>query len=411
MRSGVCGCGLQWAVRRSGTSVAYVALSIRCATRDEEGFHGGIAHFVEHTIFKGTSQKTSTQVNNCLDRLGGELDAYTTKEEIVLHATVLKEDLQKAASLLLELATSPTFPSSEIETEKGVVIDEILSYRDSPADDIMDRFEEKLLSPNPLSKRVLGDEDSVRAMTSQELLSFTGKFFTPSRMAFTVVAPIGEEELQKTVLSLVDKFFGGFPSCAPIMKRGKSPLPSASPFREVVDNGNHEGNAVVGGLAPSLACTDERFHMVLLCNMLGGPASNSILNNILREKNGWVYSVEASYVQYEDTGLVAISLGCDKSNVEKCLRTVGRELERLCSKEFSSRRLAWAKRQLLGQQAIGMESGEAQCLSMGKSLLSFGNITSDEEIRSRIGAITSGDLLECARKWLTPDKLSTLIYL
>ena len=156
MIKGTTGCGLQYAVRRSGNAVGYCALSIRCGTRDEEGFHSGIAHFTEHTIFKGTEHKSATVINSYLDRLGGELNAYTTKEEIVLHATVLKEDLPKAAKLLFELVTSPTFPENEIETERGVVIDEINSYKDLPSEEIYDRFEEMLFEGHPLSKPILG---------------------------------------------------------------------------------------------------------------------------------------------------------------------------------------------------------------------------------------------------------------
>ena len=165
---GVTDCGMKYAVRRSGSSVAYCALSIKCGTRDEDGYHSGIAHFTEHTLFKGTARKSASAVNSYLDRLGGELNAYTTKEEIVIHATVLKEDLGKAASLLLELATSATFPEKEIEKEKGVVIDEINSYKDSPSEEIYDRFEELLFQGHPLSRPILGTSASVKRITGSD---------------------------------------------------------------------------------------------------------------------------------------------------------------------------------------------------------------------------------------------------
>ena len=179
---------MQYAVRRRSSSAAYCALSIKCGTRDEEGFHGGIAHFVEHTIFKGTSRRSATVINGYLDRLGGELNAFTTKEEIVLHATVLKEDLPKAAALLFELATSATFPEHEIKTEKGVVIDEIQSYKDSPSEDIYDKFEEMLFEGHPLSGNILGTSASVRKITRGELLRFVREKFRPECMAFTIRA-------------------------------------------------------------------------------------------------------------------------------------------------------------------------------------------------------------------------------
>ena len=182
MISGRADCGLQYAVRKSTSAVGYCALSIKCGTRDEMGYHGGIAHFVEHTIFKGTSHRSASVINGYLDRLGGELNAFTTKEEIVFHATVLKEDLAKAASLLFELATSAIFPEKEIEVEKGVVIDEIHSYKDTPYEDIYDRFEEMLFAGHPLSGNILGTPASVKKITRDELLKFVKEKFQPCRM-------------------------------------------------------------------------------------------------------------------------------------------------------------------------------------------------------------------------------------
>ena len=202
MISGKADCGLQYAVRKSGSAVGYCALSIRCGTRDEEGYHSGIAHFVEHTIFKGTSKKSASVINGYLDRLGGELNAFTTKEEIVFHATVLKEDLGKAASLLFELVTDATFPEHEVNTEKGVVIDEIHSYKDTPSEDIYDRFEEMLFKGHPLSGPILGTTASVKKISREELLKFVKEKFVPQRMAFTIVADIEEKKMEKEVLKL-----------------------------------------------------------------------------------------------------------------------------------------------------------------------------------------------------------------
>ena len=196
MRYGKAPSGLQYAVRRDNSAVAYCAISIKCGTRDEAGYHGGIAHFVEHTLFKGTSRKSAAVINSYLDRLGGELNAYTTKEEIVLHATVLKEDLGKAAKLLFEIATDATFPEKELETEKSVVIDEISSYKDSPADDIYDRFEQMLFEDHPLSGLILGTAASVRKIGHDEVMRFVRDKFIPSRMAFTVVADLDEGEME-----------------------------------------------------------------------------------------------------------------------------------------------------------------------------------------------------------------------
>ena len=436
MRSGTAPCGLRYAVRRSGSAVGYCALSIRCGTRDEAGFPGGIAHFTEHTIFRGTSRKSASVIGSYLDRLGGELNAYTTKEEIVLHATVLKEDLGKAARLLFELATEPTFPDDEIETERGVVLDEIISYKDNPVEDIYDKFEGKLFEGHPLGNPILGTSASVKHITPEDLRRFVRTFFTPDRMAFTVVADVDEKVLEKRALRLAEKLFGKeIPSPAPpvrndnrtvipgeatsvIPNEATSVIPSeakesacAAPFDKTVDKRNHEVNAVIGNRAPSLYEEEDRITTAVLCNILGGPASNSLLNKELREKNGWVYGVECSYTQYADTGIFAISFGCDKPNLERCLSALDKILARMCETPLSKRTLKAARKQLLGQLAIASENGEAQCLSMGKSLLSWGRIDSSDETRARIEAVTPEALQAMARRRFDPAVLSRLIYL
>ena len=409
MMTGKADCGLQYAVRRGGSAVAYCALSIRCGTRDEEGFHSGIAHFVEHTIFKGTGRRSAAVINNYLDRLGGELNAFTTKEEIVLHATVLKEDLSKAAALLFELATDPVFPDHEINTEKGVVIDEIQSYKDTPSEDIYDKFEELLFKGHPLSGNILGTKASVRKITGDELKRFVKEKFVPRRMAFSIVADMDEKAMEKTILKLAGKFFPADVPDTPSETRDMTP--AAEPFDITLNKRNHQANCIIGGLAPSLYQNRERLATVLLCNILGGPANNSILNSILREKNGWVYGVECGYTQYADTGIVAISLGCDKNNLDKCIKAIDKELKRLQAELLSERRLKAAKKQLLGQLAISSDNGETQCLSMGKGLLAYGKISSGKENRELVEAITAEDIREMARLIFNPEKLSRLIYI
>ena len=409
MISGKADCGLQYAVRRSGSAVGYCALSIKCGTRDEAGYHAGIAHFVEHTIFKGTEHRSASVINSYLDRLGGELNAFTTKEEIVFHATVLKEDLNKAASLLLELATCPTFPENEIQTEKGVVIDEIHSYKDTPSEDIYDKFEEMIFAGHPLSGNILGTTMSVKKITREELLKFVKEKFQPCRMAFTVVADIDEARMEKAVLKLAEKYFGTEPS-APF-SCGNYSTPSAEPFDKTLNKRNHQANCVIGALAPSLYQERERLATVLLCNILGGPASNSILNSVLREKNEWVYGVECGYTQFADTGLVAITLGCDKANLEKCLKAIDKEIEKLQAEPLSDRKLRAAKKQLLGQLAISSDNGETQCLSMGKGLLAYGKVSSGKENRSLVEGITAEDVRDMAVRIFDKEKISKLIYI
>lgn len=422
MISGIADCGLQYAVKRGGSAVGYCALSIRCGTRDEDGYHDGIAHFVEHTIFKGTERRSASVISSYLDRLGGELNAFTTKEEIVFHATVLKEDLGKAAGLIMELITKATFPEQEIQTEKGVVIDEIQSYKDSPSEDIYDKFEEMLFKGHPLCTPILGTAASVKKITRDELLKFVKDKFKPCKMAFTVVADLDEKKMEKGVLKLASKFFSDHDTSCPSKEIcsekdsrpiacGNYSLPTVERFDKTFNKRNHQANCVIGGLAPSLYQERERLATILLCNILGGPASNSILNSVLREKNGWVYGVECTYTQYSDTGIVTICLGCDKNNLEKCIKVIEKEVGRLQNEPLSERKLKAAKKQLLGQLAISGDNGETQCLSMGKGLISYGKVAEGKKNKELVEAITSEDLREMACRIFSPENLSKMIYI
>lgn len=428
--------GIRYAARSYGNAVGYCALSVKVGTRDEAGFHSGIAHFLEHTLFKGTSTKSSTVINSYLEKLGGELNAYTTREEIVLHATVLKEDMAKAVSLLLEIASDAQFPHEEIETEKNVVIDEIASYKDTPADDIYDVFEEKLFSGTNMSTPILGTPESVMAISSEELQAFRTRFFTPGRMALTMVSPLSERQMEEIACRCIEKSklggaveigtvpagttsCDGVSSASDLVNSAADRARSAAdlvnrpnpPFEITVDKENNQVNCVLGGLAPKFAMEEQRLATILLCNLLGGPALNSILGTQLREKHGWVYNVDCGYTAYTDTGIATIQFGCDHHNIRKCLRCIRRELDKLIEKPLSEARLKAAKRQLLGQNAIGMESGEAQCISMGKSLMAFGDIYSDSEIVAKVQAITAEQVREAARSIFSKDRVSTLIYL
>jgi len=472
MRSGQSPSGLKYAVRQSGRSVAYCALSIGCGTAQEAGFPSGIAHFVEHTLFRGTRRKKASAINGYLDRLGGELNAYTTKEEIVLHATVLKEDLWKAVRLLFELALESTFPEDEIETERGVVLDEIISYKDNPAEDVYDKFEGLLFKGHPLEHPILGTTASVKKIKSSHLREFVKTFFTPERMALTIVAGEDEAKLEKQALRQIEKAFADatngqgntfssakitngegktlssakkiadatervFPShittsptssasytvdssssplhssvsSLPVSCPTASSYPFTAVFHQVVDKRNHEVNAVVGGYGPSLYEMPDRMVAAMLVNILGGPASNSLLNSELREKKGWVYGIECSYTQYAETGVVAITFGCDRPNLEACMATIEKILTRLRETPLSEARVKSYRKQLLGQLAIGSEAGEAQCLSMGKSLLAWGSIMSQEQVRACLEAIGPEDLRQMARRLFAPEKLSSLVYL
>ena len=418
MRSGVFPSGLRYALKRSGRAVAFCSLTIGAGTRDEAGYPAGIAHFVEHTLFRGTARKSAAVIGSYLDKLGGELNAYTTKEEIVLHATVLKEDLPKAVKLLFELATEATFPENEIETERGVVLDEIISYKDNPAEDVYDRFESLLFDGSPLATPILGTTASVKRISPEMLRRFVAEKFVPGNMVLSIVADVDEALLEKRVRKWADAleaaghvlFVANKKADAPQGTCPAAEVPSAV-FHKVVDKRHHEANAVIGCRAPSLYEMPERLVCAMLANILGGPASNSLLNKELREKRGWVYGIECSYTQYADTGILAITFGCDKTNLEPCLEAIGKILQRLQETPLSDSQFKAYRKQLLGQLAISSEAGEAQCLSMGKSMLSWGRIMTPDETRAAIAAITPADLQAMAARLFAPDSLSSLVYL
>ena len=252
-----------------------------------------------------------------------------------------------------------------------------------------------------------------------ELLKFVKEKFQPCRMAFTVVADIDDERREKGVLKLAEKYFGNVQADCPSVHGceerpfacGSYSTPVAEQFDKTISKRNHQANCVIGALAPSLYQERERLATVLLCNILGGPATNSILNSILREKYGWVYGVECGYTQFADTGLVAITLGCDKANLDKCLKAIDKEIAKLQSEPLSERKLKAAKKQLLGQLAISGDNGETQCLSMGKGLLAYGKVSSGKENRSLVEGITAEDVREMAVKIFDKDKVSKLIYI
>ena len=259
----------------------------------------------------------------------------------------------------------------------------------------------------------------MRKISPEELRRFVKEKFLPHRMAFTVVADIEEARMEKEVRKIVDGVFGKSGETELSQNKDrlstKGPTASGGPahrrFDITLNKRNHQANCTIGGLAPSLYQERDRLATVLMCNILGGPANNSRLNSVLREKNGWVYGVECGYTQYADTGIVTISLGCDKANVDRCLRAIRKELDKLQNETMSDRKLKAARKQLLGQLAISGDNGETQCLSMGKSLLAFGKIAGSEENKEMVEGITAEDIRRMAREIFAPERLSQLIYI
>lgn len=415
---------LKFSFKQLDSPVAYCALSTRCGTRDEDPRFNGLAHFTEHMFFKGTTNRRASSINNALERVGGELNAYTTKEETVLHSTLLREDLPKAIDLLMELAFTSTFPEKELDKERDVIIEEIVSYKDMPADAIYEHFEQLLFEGHPLQMQILGTKRSLARIDSNIMKEYNSRYFTPSNMAFTVVASGSAEKMAMLVKKSAGKWFGSTVDVEIVMegeKRESHPdkttpgedlsckFISGAPFFKTVSKRSHQAHCIVGTEAYNMY-EDKRIALSILTNILGGPASNSRLNNILREKNGLVYNVEAVYTPYADTGIFSIYFGCDKEDTEKCLALIKKELDKLAQTQLTDTALKAAKKQLIGQLSIAQDNAEAQCLSMGKSLLAYGKISTFEQLRQKIESITAAQLKSVAEEILRSERMSTLIY-
>ena len=407
------GCGIKFALKPSNSQVAYCALSIKSGTRNEPDQFSGIAHMTEHMLFKGTARRTSTQINNRLERLGGELNAYTTKEETVIYSTVLQEDLSKAIDLLFEIAFTSTYPEKELEKERQVVIDEINMYKDTPSDSIFDDFEELIFENHPLSKSILGSAKSLKKINSEALKQYAGNGFKAENMAVSVVCSLPVSKVEKIVSDAAVKYVGSVETASNLARKEPQDAVSLSvgkKFDKTINKKNHQVNCIVGATAYSLY-DKSRMPLILLSNILGGPASNSRLNQSLRERSALVYTIESSYIQYADTGVMMVYFGCEKPNLERCISLVRTEIAKLRDNPLSDSALASAKKQLLGQLAVASDNGEAKVLSMGKSLLSYGDILSNSEIRRQIDEIDAITLQRVAAEVLAEERLSTLIYL
>ena len=424
---------MKFSFKRVSSPVAVCAVSTMVGTRNEEPAYNGLAHLNEHMLFKGTEKRGAASINNILENVGGELNAYTTKEETVVHATVLKEDLRRAVELLLELLFTSTYPDKELLKEREVVYEEIISYKDSPADSIYEDFECRLFEGHPLKYPILGTRKTLSRIESSTLKEYLHKWFIPENMAISVVADMEESQVVKIVERALRKYCPG-QHCDIIRESTLQPLVAGTagfstagggtaadgatplvwtpvpPFRIEINKKHHQAHCIIGTRAYSYTQERERLALALLANILGGPAMNARLNTVLREKNALVYTVEACFNPYSDTGLFTIYFGCDKPLVERSLRLVRKELERVIEAPLSSRALANAKKQLLGQLAIASDNSEAQCLSMGKSMMIFGYIEPMETTRSKIESLTSSELQRVAQEILAWDNLSILIY-
>lgn len=401
--------GLRVIHRPDSSPIVYCGYQINAGTRDEKPGEEGLAHFCEHTTFKGTSRRKAWHVLNGLESVGGDLNAFTTKEDTVYYAAILKEHASRAVDLLTDIVFHSVYPQHELDKEVEVVCDEIESYNDSPSELIFDEFENMIFEGHPLGHNILGTADNVRRFTAVDAQRFTRRHYRPDNAVFFIA---GDVDFKKIVRQLQRADWPETPhvphaSVAPIAPNG--PFASNPPSSLTVNRNTHQAHVMLGCRAYDIH-DDRRMSLYLLNNMLGGPGMNARLNLSLRERHGLVYTVESTMVSYSDTGLWAIYFGCDPHDVKRCMRLVRRELDKVMEKPLSAVQLAKAKKQLKGQIGVACDNRESFALDFGKSFLHYGWEKDISTLFRNIEAITPEGIQQVARELMAPDRLTTLVY-
>ena len=386
----------------SPTDTVYCGIAIGSGTRHELDSESGIAHFTEHLTFKGTQRRSSRQIITRIESVGGDLNAFTGKEETVYYCACHRQHLSRALDLLFDIVYHSTYPQSEIDKEVEVVIDEIESYNDSPSELIYDDFEAQLFHGHPLGRNILGDEQRLRQYTHDDILAYAQRQYRPERSVLFVYGNVSESQILRHIPTIS-------------MLHDATPHPTTPPANTTVpgtytyDKGTHQSHVMIG--APSFGGNDPRhLPLYLANNILGGPGLSSRLSLALREKSALVYTVESTLTTYTDTGVWAVYYGCDHHDVKRCQQLVERELHRLVDSPMSSRTLAAAKRQLTGQIALSYDNPESVAIGMGKRMLHYDRTLSLQTLIDRINDITPEQVLEAARQVFNPERLTILHY-
>ena len=396
--------GLRIIHAQNQSAVAYCGYAIDAGTRDEAENEQGMAHFVEHLIFKGTQKRHSWHILNRMEHVGGDLNAYTNKEETVVYSAFLVEHFPRAVELLTDIVFHSTYPQAEIDKEVEVIIDEIQSYEDTPSELIFDDFEELVFPNHPLGRNILGKPELLRQFKSEDALRFTNRYYRPDQMVFFVQGNVDF----KRVVRLLEKAVSDIPATVTERNRIKPEL--YIPQNKTIHRDTHQAHVMIG--CRSYETHDKkRTALYLLNNILGGPGMNSRLNVALRERSGLVYNVEANLTSYTDTGIFSIYFGTDQEDVKRCLRLVHKELKRLREKPLSSTQLATAQKQIIGQIGVAADNFENNALNMAKTYLHYNKYEEPQEVYKRIQSLTPQDLWEVANEMFREENLSTLIYL
>nr|WP_303256369.1 pitrilysin family protein [uncultured Prevotella sp.] len=429
----------------SDSKVVYCGYQINAGTRNEEPGEEGLAHFCEHVTFKGTERRKAWHILNCLESVGGDLNAYTNKEGTVYYSAILKEHIARAVDLLSDIVFHSVYPQAEIDKEVEVICDEIESYNDSPAELIYDEFENILFKGSPLGHNILGTAEQVRSFTTEDALRFTRKLYRPDNAIFFAYGDIDFKKLVKLVgRALADDdsgklaeedchadfaddadFSGGTgfagdensitteKSVSSVKSVGPKNYPSVGEEIAgqtiVMQKNTHQAHVMIGTRAYDVN-DDRRMPLYLLNNILGGPGMNAKLNLALREHNGLVYTVESTMVAYGDTGTWSIYFGCDEHDIKRCLRLVRKELDRMMEKPLSDSQLKAAKKQIKGQIGVACDNRENFALDFGKSFLHYGWEKNVDCLYEQVEAITSQQIQDVARELFDKDRLITLIF-
>ena len=414
------GNGLRIVHGHAATAVAYCGFMIDAGTRHEAGaFPAGLAHCVEHMLFKGTARRDSWHINQRMEAVGGELNAFTTKEDTTLYCAFLPHDFGRAVELLCDLALHATMPAHELEKEREVIVDEINSYLDTPSELIFDEFEDRLFAVHPLGRSILGTEASLRAVTPADCLRFLGAFYRPERMVFFSYGPMPFDR----VVSTVRRHYAAAPTLAPMPaptpQDGRSG-PEGSPAMPegghivpedghvVLERGTHQAHVLLGARSYPLG-HPHAAALALLSNILGGPGMNSRLGLQLRERRGLVYTVESSATAFTDAGYFAIYFGCDHADVQRCLHLCRTQLRRLRDDALTPRQLLAARKQLKGQLALATANLENNAIAAAKSLMRLGRVESLADTCARIDAVTAAEMQEVADEVFADGRLLTVV--
>lgn len=397
--------GLRVIHQPSDSNVVYCGYELNVGTRNEEPGYEGMAHFCEHVSFKGTKRRKSWHISNALESVGGDLNAYTNKEDTVYYAAVLKEHTARAIDLLTDIVFYSTYPQAEIDKEVEVICDEIESYNDSPAELIYDEFENLLFANHALGHNILGTAERVRSFKTADAQRFTQRYYRPENSIFFLYGDVDFKRVVRLLERATSDFAPSKPIIEPVLNQ---PLPLNMPDFIEKNHGTHQAHVMVGTRGYDIH-DKRRMSLYLLNNLLGGPGMNARLNLSLRERHGLVYTVESSMVSYCDTGVWAIYFGCDPKDVGRCLKLVHKELDRVIQKPLSDTQLRAVKKQIKGQIGVACDNRESFALDFGKSYLHYGWERDLNSLFRHIDEVTAESMQQVAAELMQQERLTTLV--